>query len=110
MSDEKKPHTNATSFQPGQSGNPGGRSPKVGPNGETITQLCRAQTAPLIARAVEIALAKGTEPKDALTAVFGLLDRGWGKPKESVDIDANVKGSGVPIIQIVRLPAVDDAD
>lgn len=108
MSDKDK--KNATSFQPGQSGNPGGRSPKVGPNGETITQLCRAQTAPLIARAVEIALAKNTEPKDALTAVFGLLDRGWGRPKESVDIDANVKGSGVPIIQIVRMPDADGAD
>jgi len=103
-------HKNEKTWEPGQSGNPGGRSPRVGPNGETITQLCRAQTAPLIARAVEIALDKKAEHKDALAAVFGLLDRGWGKPKESVDIDANVKGSGVPIIQIVRLPAIDVAD
>lgn len=107
---EKTPHAGPTTWTEGQSGNPGGRSPRVGPNGETITQLCRAQTAPLIARAVEIALDKKAEHKDALAAVFGLLDRGWGKPKESVDIDANVKGSGVPIIQIIRMPAADDAD
>ena len=108
MSDKDK--KNATSFKPGQSGNPGGRSQKVGPNGETITQLCRAKTAELIERAYEIALSKATEPKDALAAIFGLCDRGWGKPKESVDIDANVKGSGVPVIQIVRMPAADGAD
>ncbi|HEV2679154.1 MAG TPA: hypothetical protein VGV14_01515 [Rhodanobacter sp.] len=108
MSDKDK--KNATSFQCGKSGNPGGRSPKVGPNGETITALCRAKTVDLIERAFAIATSATTEPKDALAACFGLLDRGWGKPKESVDIDANVKGSGVPIIQIVRLPAVDDAD
>jgi hypothetical protein len=108
MSDKDK--KNATSFQPGQSGNPGGRSPKVGPNGETITQLCRAKTAKLIERAYEIALSKTTDPKDALAAIFGLCDRGWGRPKESVDIDASVKGSGVPIIQIVRMPDADGAD
>lgn len=109
MSEEKKPHTGPTTWEPGQSGNPGGRSPRVGPNGETITQLCRAQTASLIARAVEIALAKSTEPKDALTAVFGLLDRGWGKPTETVDIDARIEGTGIPVIQIVRAPADDGA-
>ena len=108
MSDKDK--KNATSFRPGQSGNPGGRSPKVGPNGETITALCRAKTVDLIERAFAIATATTTEPKDALAACFGLLDRGWGKPKESVDIDASVKGSGVPIIQIVRMPAADGTD
>lgn len=105
---EKKPHVGPTTWEAGKSGNPGGRSPRVGPNGETITELCRAQTAPLIERAVEIALSKQTEAKDALAAVFGLLDRGWGKPKETVDIDANVKSTGIPVIQIVRMPAADE--
>src|SRR5690606_21671068 len=95
-------HVSSTSFKKGQSGNPGGRSPRVGPNGETITQLCRAKTKELVDRAVEIALDKGAEHKDALTAIFGLLDRGWGKPTESVELDANVTGSGLPVIQIVR--------
>lgn len=76
-------HKNAATWGKGKSGNPGGRSPRVGPNGETLTQLCRAKTAALIDRAYEIALNKATEPKDALTAIFGLLDRGWGKPKEA---------------------------
>lgn len=104
-------HANAKTWKPGKSGNPGGRSPKVGPNGETIVQLCRAHTAALIDRALEIATDKTTEHKDALTAIFGLLDRGWGKPTEHVELDADMKGTGLPIIQIVRAaeaPARED--
>lgn len=104
-----KKHANGSTWQKGKSGNPGGRSPRVGPNGETIAQLCRAKTKELVDRAVEIALDKGAEHKDALTAIFGLLDRGWGKPTEHVDAD--IRGSGLPVIQIVRAaeaPARED--
>lgn len=75
-------HTNDKSWKPGKSGNPGGRSPRVGPNGETLVQLCRAKTKELVDRAFEISLNPETDPKDALTGIFGLLDRGWGKPAE----------------------------
>lgn len=104
-------HTSSTSFKKGTSGNPGGRSPKVGPNGETIVQLCRAKTGELIKRAFDIAMSPATESKDALAACFGLLDRGWGKPTESVEVDAKIEGNGLPIIQIVRAaeaPAHED--
>lgn len=101
-------HKNEKTWEPGQSGNPGGRSPRVGPNGETVAQLARAHTAGAIDTLV--ALFDNADPDVKMRAANSILDRGWGKPKESVDIDANVKGSGVPIIQIVRLPAVDDAD
>jgi hypothetical protein len=86
-------------WKKGQSGNPGGRSPRVGPNGESIVELCRGMTVELVNRAKEIALDKATEPKEALSAIFGLLDRGWGKPRELVDIDANVK-SNAPVINL----------
>lgn len=106
MTEKKKPkpRVGPTTWAKGKSGNPGGRSPRVGPNGETIVELCRAKTAELIERAYAIAMHPATEPKDALVACFGLLDRGWGKPKESVDVDARVEGSAVPIIQFVRAP------
>jgi len=48
------------------------------------------------------------ENKDRINAAFGLLDRGWGKPKESIDLDANVKGNALPVIQIVRYPDAAD--
>lgn len=82
---DTKKHANAATWSKGKSGNPGGRSPRVGPNGETLVQLCRAKTADLVTRAYEIAMNPATDPKDALVGIFGLLDRGWGKPKEQED-------------------------
>lgn len=104
MTTPKKPRdgTNKTTWQKGKSGNPGGRSPRVGPNGETLAEMIRGRSLELVNRAFDIALSPATEAKDAIAACFGLLDRGWGKPKESVDVDARVEGAGVPVIQIVR--------
>ncbi|MCM2311390.1 MAG: DUF5681 domain-containing protein [Steroidobacteraceae bacterium] len=100
-----KPRTGETTWKKGQSGNPGGRSPRVGPNGETIAELARVHTAEALATLVEVCNAKQNEPRDRVSAANAILDRGWGKPKESVDLDAKVEGSGVPVIQIVRYAA-----
>lgn len=104
-------HANKTTFKKGQSGNPGGRSPRVGPNGETIAQLARAHTAEALSTLVEVCNGKGNEPKDRVSAANAILDRGWGKPTESVELDANVTGNALPVIQIVRAseaPARED--
>lgn len=98
-------HKNAATWGKGQSGNPGGRSPRVGPNGETVAELARAHTATAIDTLVEVCNDKAHPQR--VNAANALLDRGWGKPKETVDVDANVTGSGIPIIQIVRAPADD---
>ena len=100
---EKKDNPGSSRFKKGQSGNPGGRSPRVGPNGETVAQLARLHTADCIARMVQVL--RGHDDDLALKAAQALLDRGWGKPKESMDLAADVKGSGLPVIQIVRVDA-----
>lgn len=101
-------HANSASFQKGKSGNPGGRSPRVGPNGETIAQLARGHTAEALATLVEICNGKGNEPRDRIHASNAILDRGWGKAKESVELDATVT-SNAPVINLtVTRPAGDD--
>jgi len=102
MTEKKKPRTGPKTWKPGQSGNPGGRSPRVGPNGETVAQLARAHTAEAVERLVRVM--RGADDDLALKAVQAILDRGWGKPKESVDLDANVTGNVIPVIQFVRQP------
>lgn len=97
----------STTFKKGQSGNPGGRSPRVGPNGETITQLARAHTAEALATLVEVCNGKGNEPRDRVSAANAILDRGWGKAKESVEVDANVT-SNAPVINLTVTRAADD--
>lgn len=93
-----------TTFKKGQSGNPGGRSPRVGPNGETLTQLARAHTADALQVLVDVATDKMADANHRVSAAVAILDRGWGKPKESVDIDAKVAGGTVPMIVFERQP------
>lgn len=120
MSDTKdtKKHANDKTWQKGQSGNPGGRSPRVGPNGETVAELARAHTATAIQCLVDVCAGKVgkidkdtgvmvIEARDRIAAANALLDRGWGKPKESVDVDARIEGGAVPVIQFVRAPDPD---
>ncbi|KAF1045618.1 hypothetical protein [Xylophilus sp.] len=111
MTDAKK-KANGSSWAKGRSGNPGGRSPRVGPNGETLAQLAREHTADALATLVAVCNGEVGKPdkdnpkltiieaKDRISAANAILDRGWGKPKESVDIDANVKGTGLPVINL----------
>ncbi len=61
--EKKKPRVGPTTWEKGKSGNPGGRSPRVGPNGESIAELCRGMTLELVHRARDIALSTSTEPK-----------------------------------------------
>jgi hypothetical protein len=98
-------HKNAATWGKGKSGNPGGRSPRVGPNGETVAELARAHTATAIDALVRVVT--NDEHPQQVAAANALLDRGWGKPKESIDLDANVAATGIPVIQIVRAPADD---
>lgn len=62
-------------FQPGQSGNPGGR-PKEYPE---IKALARQHTA----EAVETLVLAMRNPQTAVPASIALLDRGWGKPPQA---------------------------
>ena len=89
-------HANSASFQKGKSGNPGGRSPRIGPNGETAAQLARVHTADAIKTLADGL--KAPEWQVRVACSQALLDRGWGKPTEHVA--ANV--TGLPVIQIVR--------
>lgn len=110
MTEKKKPkpRTGETTWKKGQSGNPGGRSPRVGPNGETVAELARAHTA-LAVRVLAEVCAAAPDNAHRIAAANALLDRGWGKPKESVDLDARVEGTGVPIIQIIRAGDAEDS-
>lgn len=73
-------------FVKGQSGNPGGR-PK---EDLEVRRLARAQTKAAIKRLVY--WMKSENPKASVTACMALLDRGYGKPAQSVDL-TNSDGS-----------------
>lgn len=73
-------------FQKGQSGNPGGR-PKVVAE---VRELARSYTEQAIASLAKIATA-GRSEAARVSAASALLDRGWGKAAQHVDLGGSVE-------------------
>ena len=67
-------------FQPGQSGNPGGR-PK---EDSEVKALARTAGPEAIEKLLE--LMRGDDRRTALAAAQALLDRGFGKPSQAVEM------------------------
>lgn len=67
----------ANLWQPGQSGNPKGRTPKR----YDLAALCKEQTEAAVNRLVEIML-DPSDPRSSVVAAVALLDRAHGKPRE----------------------------
>jgi hypothetical protein len=74
----RKPGT----FEPGKSGNPGGRPKDVGP----IKELAKQHTLPAM-QALVSAL-KDKNGRTRVAAAEAILDRGYGKPTQHHEIDA----------------------
>lgn len=74
----RKPGT----FEPGKSGNPGGR-----PKSEVrLKELAKEHTEDAIATLVKGLRFKGERSR--IAAAEALLDRGWGKPSQHIELDA----------------------
>jgi hypothetical protein len=68
-------------FQPGKSGNPGGRT-----KGEwQLTKAARIHGPEMLQLAVRIARDEDVHPKVRLHAAELILDRGYGKPVQAID-------------------------
>ena len=74
-------------FQKGHSGNPGGR-PKVLAE---VQELARAHTGENIERLMEIARGAKVPAQARVAATVAVLDRAWGKPGQSIDMNVNPK-------------------
>lgn len=68
-------------FQPGQSGNPGGR-PKVD---HKVRDLARSFGEDAVRTLAAIMNDREAPPPARVSAAIHLLDRGFGKPKQEVD-------------------------
>lgn len=70
-------------FRKGQSGNPGGRPKVIG----EIRDLARAHTTAAIGTLIEIMRNTKSPAAARISAARELLDRGWGRPQQDVNVD-----------------------
>ncbi|MBA9063122.1 hypothetical protein GGQ91_002510 [Methylobacterium fujisawaense] len=85
-------------FQPGQSGNPGGR-PKASAR---VRDAAREHTEAAIQVLVDIAMS-GESEAARVAAANAILDRGYGKPTQPIDGDG--EGGAIPtgiVVTFVR--------
>jgi hypothetical protein len=75
-------------FQPGQTGNKGGR-PKKTDEERTLEAMCKDKTPEALSTILEI-MGRGQQERARLAAAQYVIDRGWGKAKESVELSGTV--------------------
>lgn len=80
----------ARGFQKGRSGNPKGRPPI----NRDIQEMCKELTPELVANLFDIAM-NGRNDSARTQASVALIDRGWGRPKQSVDVKVDHNASGL---------------
>ena len=80
-------------FQPGQSGNPSGR-PK---ENARVKELARQHTEQAIATLAMVMNDESAKPGERVSAASALLDRGYGKPAQTIGGDPD----GAPVAMSV---------
>lgn len=74
-----------TAFQKGKSGNPGGR-PKKTPEQRRVEEMARDHTETALKTLVSIMGQKKAPPNARVSAACAILDRGWGKAPQVVEL------------------------
>jgi hypothetical protein len=90
-----KPTSRGRPFQPGQSGNPGGRPKDVG----IVRDLARAHTESAVLTLVAIMTNSQEKGAARVAAAQAILDRGWGKAVQALDV---ARSEGAPLKIIVE--------
>jgi hypothetical protein len=90
-------------FEPGQSGNPGGR-----PRSKELRELCRTYTADAVKMLAKIAL-KGKGEMTRVIAIRELLDRSYGRPMQALEVAVDDNRPEVQVQPELTPPEVVEA-
>lgn len=87
-------------FQPGKTGNPGGR-PKKTEEERTLEQMCRDKTPDALGVLIQI-MEKGEQERNRMTAAMAIIERGYGKAVQPTTI-GNPDGTKMDMNMTVTL-------
>jgi len=73
-------------FEPGKSGNPGGRSKVRLPDGRTLTDLARELTIEAVETLAEVMRDKQAPSASRVAASTQILNRGWGQAPQTINV------------------------
>src|SRR5690348_14272701 len=90
-------------FQPGQSGNPGGKAPII----RQIRDLARQHTAEAIEGLLAIGRKESATDAARVAAWEAILDRGWGKAPQKYEVEMSIFESMSPEARAVIEQACD---
>lgn len=88
-------------FEPGQSGNPSGRPKSKMADGRSLSDVAKEHTEAAIKALVAIVRNKRASASARVQAATALLDRGWGRPHQTVSAGIDEK-SNSPLEQVRR--------
>ena len=95
-----RPEDNPKPFKKGQSGNPNGRPKKLPELDKLLADVLGEEKDGVSAAEVILKKLRQMAANGNLRAAEILLDRGYGKPKQAVDLSATVRQFTAPIIEI----------
>lgn len=73
-------------FKKGESGNPKGRPKYLLADGRSLAELARTHTETAIEALVTVLGSKEETGSARVSAATAILDRGWGRPKQEIDL------------------------
>ncbi len=78
-------------FQKGKSGNPKGRPPVI----REVQELAKDYTEEAVMALLDVMTDERSNGSARVQAAVAMLDRGWGRPKQSVDVKVDHNASGL---------------
>ncbi len=96
----------STSWRPGFCPNPGGRPKQL----VTVRDLAREKTEKAIETLETVMNGKNTPPNARVAAAVALLDRGWGRPPQAMELSEGKSSSTGPDFSKLTNKELDDLE